>query len=486
MKTHPTLLTLISLIGIAWCLTAGAATYTVTKTADTADGTCDADCSLREAVIAANANAGLDSIEIPIGTYTLTRSGDDNTASQGDLDLLQDTEISGSGATIIDGNQLDAVFHIASGISVTFNQVTITKGKSFYINFAGGIFNEGNLALRKSIIRENTAQFGGGGIYCSGGNVEILDSAILNNAVIGSGGSGGGFYGDNCPLVVTNSTFSGNSATASGGGIANSKPTKLANVTLSDNVADSDGNDVGDGGGIFMATAQMMAKNTLIAGNHDLSPGSDVFPDCSTNTLPVSDGYNLIGVGDNCSGGGTAFSTANHDLIGSFAIPLVPRLTLLSLRGGITPVHSFLSGSPALDAGNPAGCTDYNSTALATDQRGFDRTVGARCDIGAFEQGDCGDGVKDPGEACDDGNASNTDACTNACDLADCGDGFVQAGVEGCDDGNTNDGDGCSASCALEAAGTTGGGTTTGSDTGGETTGGTAGEASSGGCSLIR
>ena len=41
---------------------ARAATFTVTKTADTADGSCDADCSLREAVIAANANAGADTI----------------------------------------------------------------------------------------------------------------------------------------------------------------------------------------------------------------------------------------------------------------------------------------------------------------------------------------------------------------------------------------------------------------------------------------
>lgn len=43
-----------------------AATFTVTKTADTNDGTCDADCSLREAVVAANTNAGHDTIEFNI------------------------------------------------------------------------------------------------------------------------------------------------------------------------------------------------------------------------------------------------------------------------------------------------------------------------------------------------------------------------------------------------------------------------------------
>jgi len=37
------------------------ATFTVTKTADTNDGACTADCSLREAIVAANAAAGADS-----------------------------------------------------------------------------------------------------------------------------------------------------------------------------------------------------------------------------------------------------------------------------------------------------------------------------------------------------------------------------------------------------------------------------------------
>ena len=52
-----------------------ATTFTVTKTADTADGTCDADCSLREAITAANANAGTDTIAFAIpggGPHTIS------------------------------------------------------------------------------------------------------------------------------------------------------------------------------------------------------------------------------------------------------------------------------------------------------------------------------------------------------------------------------------------------------------------------------
>jgi len=59
----------------------------------------------------------------------------------------------------------------------------------------------------------------------------------------------------------------------------------------------------------------------------------------------------------------------------------------------------------------------------------------------------CGDGEQDPGEACDDGNLLDDDACTATCDLATCGDGLVQLGVEECDDGNLLDDDDCNNAC---------------------------------------
>jgi cysteine-rich repeat protein len=62
----------------------------------------------------------------------------------------------------------------------------------------------------------------------------------------------------------------------------------------------------------------------------------------------------------------------------------------------------------------------------------------------------CGDGIVDEelGEACDDGNADNTDGCTDTCELPACGDGYVQEGEE-CDDGNAVDDDGCTNECLL-------------------------------------
>ena len=45
-------------------------------------------------------------------------------------------------------------------------------------------------------------------------------------------------------------------------------------------------------------------------------------------------------------------------------------------------------GSPALDAGNPAGCRDFVGKLLTTDQRGQPRPGGTEttgCDMGAYE-----------------------------------------------------------------------------------------------------
>ncbi|MEM6293250.1 MAG: hypothetical protein AAGA54_18395 [Myxococcota bacterium] len=63
---------------------------------------------------------------------------------------------------------------------------------------------------------------------------------------------------------------------------------------------------------------------------------------------------------------------------------------------------------------------------------------------------DCGDGVTDLGEACDDGNAVDTDACPTSCLDATCGDGLVYEGVEACDDGNDEETDACTSAC-IEA-----------------------------------
>lgn len=105
-----------------------AASITVNTTADELDA--DGDCSLREAITAANTDAavsgcaagnGADDITVPAGTYTLTRVGarEDGNAT-GDLDIAGDVTITGAGGslTIVDGNATDRVLQVHSGVVV--------------------------------------------------------------------------------------------------------------------------------------------------------------------------------------------------------------------------------------------------------------------------------------------------------------------------------------------------------------------------------
>ncbi|MFM2153313.1 MAG: hypothetical protein RL199_1748, partial [Pseudomonadota bacterium] len=65
----------------------------------------------------------------------------------------------------------------------------------------------------------------------------------------------------------------------------------------------------------------------------------------------------------------------------------------------------------------------------------------------------CGDGKRQPGEACDDGNRLDQDGCTAQCKVAKCGDGIQRSGVEACDDGNGVDDDACHDDCTPARCG---------------------------------
>jgi len=100
--------------------------------------------------------------------------------------------------------------------------------------------------------------------------------------------------------------------------------------------------------------------------------------------------------------------------------------------GGLVTAFALTCGNDSTEPGE--SCDDGN----ATDGDGCD----TNCTVSA-----CGNGVVAPGEECDDGNLTDGDACTAACAVAVCGDGIVRVGFEQCDDGNHTDGDGCDASC---------------------------------------
>jgi len=120
-------------------------------------------------------------------------------------------------------------------------------------------------------------------------------------------------------------------------------------------------------------------------------------------------------------------------------------------------------GAEACDDGNVDDCDGCSaSCALEAGLRCGDGILNSACgelcdppspgtcglDCGRIPL--CGDGIVDPGEACDDGNTDDCDACTNDCTpVTGCGDGVV-CGGEACDDGNADSCDGCSATCSTE------------------------------------
>ena len=150
---------------------AHAANLAVTTTVDELNS--DGDCSLREAIRAANtdvavdactAGSGADVITLPAGTYTLTIAGaGEDAAATGDLDITDDLTINGAPAvsTIIDGGGIDRVLEVHPGATVQVNGVTVRNGNPG--GNGGGIFNQGTLTLMESTVTNNTgASFGGG------------------------------------------------------------------------------------------------------------------------------------------------------------------------------------------------------------------------------------------------------------------------------------------------------------------------------------
>lgn len=210
-----------------------------------------------------------------------------------------------------------------------------------------GILNFGTLTLNNVHIRNSAS-----GISNYGSSLTLNNSAV-------SGSTGSGITSRDGSLTLNNSTISG----SAGRGITNhSGPLNLSNTTVSNNA----------GGGIWSYPAGVATlKNTIVAGNR-LGNGS--LYDCDVDTTLDSLGYNLIGVAS-CT-----FNSTTGDQIGSPDSPINPGLGPLI---GSPAYHPLLSGSPAIDAGNPAGCADHLGNSLLSDQRGAPRV--GQCDIGAYE-----------------------------------------------------------------------------------------------------
>ncbi len=285
-----------------------------------------------------------------------------------------------SNAFIYNNFASGGVVSTTGGAIVNFAALTLTNASVQYnrADLGGNIYNGVNasVVLSDTLVQGGHANDSGGGIV-NFGIVRALNSLFALNT---AGNRGGGIYNGGAgggTVYLTNSTLSANRSDGEGGGIYNySGSTSLFNVTVAANIADDDNNDTSNGGGIKQFGGTLTLQNTIVANNFHrvgIFPFS-VADDCK-GTL-TSQGYNLVEDTTACTLGGT--STGN--IIGQD-----PKLGPLQDNGGSTSTHALLPGSPAINAGNPSGCTDPFGAVLLFDQRGSRRPAGGRCDIGAYE-----------------------------------------------------------------------------------------------------
>src|SRR5688500_77715 len=132
MIRKPYLFVVAALLLAAAAPPARAGVFIPTKLTDSADGACDSDCSLREAVLAANAAIGPDFVVLGAGTYSLSLTGaGEDFGTTGDLDVSDDLAIVGRDAagTVIDANQIDRAFDVLAGAKLELVSLTVADGR---------------------------------------------------------------------------------------------------------------------------------------------------------------------------------------------------------------------------------------------------------------------------------------------------------------------------------------------------------------------
>jgi CSLREA domain-containing protein len=295
----------------------------VTQFTDSFDGSCDRDCSLREAVHLANRTPGASRIILRAGTYQLTLAPqvdelglivDEDDNANGDLDIRGQLTLVGKGIdrTTINANRVDRVLEVRAGATVQMTDLTIRNGRHTdhaggidvesggtlvlrycaishnvagdafeAAGFAGGIANYGTLTVEASRIDGNFSSHGdggssfslGGGIY-NVGNLTVRETRFIGNRAADrdDGGYGGAIYNGGLALILR-SSFETNAVDIRGRGTAilNSEGAtlRLENSTVTSG-AGEDGAPLGavENGISYDSTpAVMRLINVTIAGN---------------------------------------------------------------------------------------------------------------------------------------------------------------------------------------------------------------------------
>jgi Ca2+-binding RTX toxin-like protein len=386
------------------------ATLEVNQLTDPGDGTCDATCTVRDAVATANNNGTPDTITFATGLSGTVHLGNGN----GELYLENDGPLtivdSGTDKVTLSGDDVSRIFNIEADADVTLDSLTLIDG--YYEGEGGAVVvysdapfqaDDGDgttLVVESTSISGSFAEGHGGGIAAFAdkySSVEIHNSTISGNH---ADSKGGGIYfygydsryngdGDPGTLTMSNSTVSGNDAQRGGGININGRqsqdqPPALAGALPSGGFAEIEdstivNNTASIGGGIVLEYNQFDAQR---ASGDAATGATDPFGNVPLDSTIVAN--NTAGQGDNdlfvTIQTGDADFVLDHSLVenssdsdviespaGSNIRNTDPDLGPLADNGGKTLTHLPSPSSPAIDAGMANGET--------TDQRGFDRTV---------------------------------------------------------------------------------------------------------------
>ncbi len=342
---------------------ARAATFAVSKTADTNDGVCDADCSLREAIIAANAAAGGDTITFGVaGLFTI--SGSALPQITGSL-VVNGTSAPGwasapvvriDGAGLASGNGLSFAAG-ASSSSISALAVTGFPGHGLEILSATTVVTRSYVGLAL----DGTTDAGNGlsGIRLSGANCAI-GNANVGNVISGNGERG---------ILVQ---AGGNNVTIR----ANRIGTNAAGTAAVPN----GGNGIyGTGGTGVIVGGALAGQGNTIAGNGGV--GIDLDNSSATWTIHGNhigvDATGAAGLGN--AGGGIRSLTGGHTIGSTFAAGR----NVISGNG----FNGIALGSTANGVtvfGNYIG-TDAAGTAALSGQPIGIRSFGINCTIGGAD-----------------------------------------------------------------------------------------------------
>jgi len=388
----------------------------------------DGDCSLREAILAANNNtafdactpgvSGADIISFAVtGTITLSSP----------LPAITEAlTIAGPGASnlTISGNNTGPVLQVFSGRSLNVHDLTIADASAS--TGGAGIRNSGTLTVSHTTFSNNRVQSQGGAIFnsnfatltvndCtfsgnrandSGAAIESVGTMTVRNSTFSDNRAE--FYGGaivSFGASVSDSTFSDNTARVGGGAVLSGGPLTVSNSTFRDNRATLA--NFASGGAILSGgnpNASLTIINSTFSGNSAAFLGGAIRNDHAPLTLTNATFTANSGIGGGISsyGGRLTFlntivannpggNCAQSDAVvvdggGNLSYPDAscpglsadPQLQPLADNGGPTFTHALGACSAALDVG-------VNVDAPATDQRGETRPYGPYVDSGAYE-----------------------------------------------------------------------------------------------------